>query len=187
MAGCSRCARRLSPGLPCSACRRLPGFFPAASWARYAPPLDRILTHLKYRPDLDIAERLAGHLEEVYRAAAWTATCVVPVPLGGARRRRRGYNQVGLIAQALGKHLDMPVPTSALVRIRETDSQVGLTPIERQRNVSGAFAADATRIRGQSPLLLDDVFTPGATLAACADALRRAGASQVFGLTVARA
>lgn len=187
LAGCSRCARRLPPGLPCSSCRRLSGFFPTASWARYAPPLDRILTHLKYRPDLDIAERLAGRLAEVYRAAAWTATCIVPVPLGRARRRRRGYNQVGLIAQALGKHLDMPVPTSALVRIRETDSQVGLTPIERQTNVSGAFAADATRIRGQSPLLLDDVFTTGATLAACADALRRAGASQVFGLTVARA
>jgi len=123
----------------------------------------------------------------VVRAAGWSATCVVPVPLGRKRQRQRGYNQVGLIAQSLGKHLDMPVLSSALTRLRETPSQVGLTPAERRRNVAGAFSGEPSLIRERTPLLLDDVFTTGATLAACAGALREAGASQVFGLTVARA
>ncbi len=134
-----------------------------------------------------MAGRLAARLRDVYQAAGWTAACVVSVPLGKRRQRQRGYNQVGLIAQALGKHLNMPVLTSALARLRETPSQVGLTPAERQQNVAGAFGADPVQIRQRTTLLLDDVFTTGATLAACADALRRAGASQVFGLTVARA
>lgn len=81
----------------------------------------------------------------------------------------------------------MPVLSSALVRIRETNSQVGLTPAERERNVAGAFAADAVRVQDQAVLLIDDVYTTGATLAACAQAVRLAGAAAVFGLTVARA
>ena len=116
-------------------------------------------------------------LSDVVRAAGWTATCVVPVPLGKHRQRQRGYNQVGLIAQALGKHLDMPVLPSALARHRETPSQVGLSPAERRRNVAGAFGAEPSQIRERTPLLLDDVFTTGATLAACAEAVRHGGRS----------
>lgn len=91
------------------------------------------------------------------------------------------------MSQAVGKRLNLPVLPSALVRIRETNTQVGLNPAEREQNVAGAFAADPVQVRGRSPLLVDDVFTTGATLSACADALQRAGASVVFGLTIARA
>jgi len=91
------------------------------------------------------------------------------------------------MAQALGRHLQMPVLSSSLVRIRETSSQVGLSPVERERNVAGAFAADPLRLGDQAVLLIDDVYTTGATLAACAQAVRHAGAAAVFGLTVARA
>ena len=168
-------------------CRPLPGFFPVTSWAYYAPPIDRILTHLKYRPDRQLADALAGSLASAFRASGWTATCVAPVPLGLKRLRQRGYNQVGLMAQALGRHLRMPVLSSALVRIRETNSQVGLSPAEREHNVAGAFAADPLRLQDQAVLLIDDVYTTGATLAACAHAVRHAGAAAVYGLTVARA
>ena len=157
------------------------------AWAAYAPPIDRILTHLKYRPDRDLAEALAKSLAAAFRASGWTATCLAPVPLGRKRLRQRGYNQVGLMAHALGRHLQMPVLSSALVRIRETNSQVGLSPAERERNVAGAFAADPLRLQGQAVLLIDDVYTTGATLGACAQAVRQAGAAAVFGLTVARA
>ena len=187
LAACSLCGRRLAHGIACRTCSIRPGFFPVASWAHYGPPLDRILTHLKYRADRSVAEQLALRLTDVVRAAGWRATCVVPVPLGKHRQRQRGYNQVGLIAHALGKHLDMPVLPSALARLRETPSQVGLSPAERRQNVAGAFGAEPSQIRERTSLLLDDVYTTGATLAACAEALREAGAPQVFGLTVARA
>jgi ComF family protein len=161
--------------------------FSVTAFGHYESPLDRALTHLKYRPDRSLAVLFGGWLAEAYRASGWTADCIVPVPLGTRRQRQRGYNQVTLIARALGARLEMPVLPTAMTRIRETDSQVGLTPAERQRNVSRAFTADPGQVRLRSPLLLDDVYTTGATLAACARALRRAGAVQVFGLTVARA
>jgi ComF family protein len=158
-----------------------------SAFGEYAPPLDKALTHLKYRPDLDLAALFAGWLTHTYRQAGWSGSCIVPVPLGKGRERQRGYNQVALIAEALSAQLDMPVLPRALFRIRDTDSQVGLAPAQRQRNVAGAFSADPEQVRGHTPLLVDDVFTTGATLAACAQALRQAGALQVFGLTVARA
>jgi ComF family protein len=172
----------------CAWCRpRRAAYFPVTSWADYGPPLDRILTHLKYRPDRDLADRFAEVLGGVFVATGWTADLILPVPLGSRRRRQRGYNQVELVSQAVGKRLNLPVLPSALVRIRETNTQVGLNPAEREQNVAGAFAADPVQVRGRSPLLVDDVFTTGATLSACADALQRAGASVVFGLTIARA
>jgi ComF family protein len=161
--------------------------FPVTAYGHYAPPLDRALTHLKYRPDRSLAAVFAAWLEEAYRHSGWVADCIVPVPLGRKRERQRGYNQVTLIATALGARLEMPVLPTAMTRTRETGSQVGLTPAERQRNVSKAFSADPLQIRGRAPLLLDDVYTTGATLAACARALRQAGAARVFGMTVARA
>jgi ComF family protein len=153
----------------------------------YAPPLDKALTHLKYRPDLDLAAHFGAWLAHTYRQAGWPAACIVPVPLGARRQKQRGYNQVALMAEALGAQLKMPVLPRALFRIRETDSQVGLVPEERRKNVAGAFRADPEQVLDLSPLLVDDVYTTGATLAACASALRDAGVRHVFGLTVARA
>jgi competence protein ComFC len=184
---CSRCGRPFPPGGACPECSRHAQGIPVSAFGAYAPPLDKALTHLKYRPDRDLAGRFAGWLTQAYRQAGWSASCVVPVPLGRRREKQRGYNQVTLIAEALGAQLEMPVLPRALFRIRETDSQVGLDPAQRQKNVAGAFSADPAQVRGHTPLLVDDVFTTGATLAACARALRQAGALQVFGLTVARA
>jgi predicted amidophosphoribosyltransferase len=75
----------------------------------------------------------------------------------------------------------------AVIRIRETRSQVGLSVLERKENISGAFQADPSRVSGKVILLVDDVTTTGATMAACSDALRKAGAKTVYALTLARA
>jgi len=83
--------------------------------------------------------------------------------------------------------LRLPFYPSAAFRIRETESQVGLDPKARWANVEGAFQADPSFVRGHVVLLIDDVHTTGSTLAACAAALKRAGAAGVVGLTVARA
>jgi ComF family protein len=110
---------------------------------------------------------------------------VVPVPLHPRRLRRRGFNPAGLLARRLARRLELAFDPVALARARDTPSQTGLDARDRRRNVAGAFRFVG---RGPAParvLLVDDVVTTGATLAAAARALRRAGASSVVGLAAA--
>ncbi len=112
---------------------------------------------------------------------------LVPVPLGAERLRARGFNQAALLARELARLIDVPVEERALRRVRETRSQVGLGPEERQRNVAEAFVAVGDLVLDESPLIIDDLTTTGATMSACARALRSAGAVAVHGLAVAKA
>lgn len=109
---------------------------------------------------------------------------LIPVPLGPRRRRRRGYNQSERLARALGRLSGLPV-ADRLVRIRDTRSQSSLAPEARQANVRGVFRAAG--VRGRRVVLVDDVFTTGATLVAAAEAARIAGAERVEAVTFARA
>jgi ComF family protein len=111
--------------------------------------------------------------------------CLIPVPLGRRRLRSRGYNQSERIAAALGALAGQPVRSDGLVRRRETRTQTALTPEGRQANVAGAFEARA--VAGLACVLVDDVFTTGATLAEAAAALRAGGAARVEAVTFARA
>jgi ComF family protein len=110
---------------------------------------------------------------------------LIPVPLGARRARERGYNQSERIAAALGRRLGLPVRTDLLRRTRETRTQTALTPEARRANLAGAFAGEDAR--GLALVLVDDVFTTGATLVAAAETLRAAGAASVDGVTFARA
>jgi ComF family protein len=111
---------------------------------------------------------------------------LVPVPLHERRLRERGFNQSELLAVELARRTARPVAGDALARVRETSSQAGLSPGERVENVRGAFAASA-RLDGRSVLLVDDVCTTGATLYACARALKRSGAATVQAVVATRA
>ncbi len=182
---CLACRQPLHPGLRRHSCADTSPLAWAA--ARYQAPLDHALTHLKYRPDDRLIGFFATALKDVVERAGLTASCVVAVPLGPQRQRRRGYNQAELLGRALSESLRLPFYASATVRIRETTSQVGLDPQERWANVEGAFRADPSIVAGHTVLLVDDVHTTGATLAACAAALTQAGALRVVGLTVGRA
>jgi ComF family protein len=182
---CLTCRRELPAGFSSDAC----GPLAPRAWAvaAYRPPLDRALTYLKYRPDKRLALALAESMAHVYLRRHLSASIIVPVPLSRRRGRRRGYNQTELLGRALAGLLDLPHLPSAMTRIRETGSQVGLEAGERWANVAGAFAATPNQVRDERVLLIDDVHTTGATLAACAEALAQAGARQVVGLTVGRA
>jgi len=112
---------------------------------------------------------------------------VVPVPLHPRRLRQRGFNQSAVLARHLARAMTAEVALNAVARIRDTPSQVGLRSKERDANVALAFAVShATRVRGRTILVVDDVWTSGATARAVALALRNAGAEAVDVLTIAR-
>jgi len=117
---------------------------------------------------------------------AWPIDLIVPVPLSKSRMKQRGYNQVHFLARPLALQLDKKFAPKALIKIRDTASQVGLTKSERKRNTAEAFSASAQLVHNHSVLLVDDVTTSGATMEACARALLQAGSKEVFGLTLAR-
>ena len=116
---------------------------------------------------------------------------MVPVPLHSSKLRQRGFNQAELIARAALRSADwrnLRLETKALVRSRETVSQAGLTRHQRRQNIRGAFRVrKPDLVRGRNILLVDDVFTTGATVSECARVLLRAGAQSVQVATVARA
>lgn len=117
----------------------------------------------------------------------WNVDMLIPVPLGKARLKERGYNQVALVARPLAYELGVEYAPRGLTKIRETRSQVGLNASQRKENVREAYQADPSVVTRKSILLMDDVATTGSTVSACTDALLSAGASEVYALTIARA
>ena len=145
---------------------------------------------LKYDGRVELAPGLARYLRAVTAEASWPSLLnaidgIVPVPLHRDRLRERGYNQAGLLASCFAEEADTPFLEKAIVRVDATISQVGLSREERAGNVLGKFKADPELVEGKSLLLIDDVFTTGATMRACAEAMRDAGAGAIFGLALA--
>jgi ComF family protein len=142
---------------------------------------------LKYRRNLPLGDTLAGFLADYAVGLDWPVDLVAPVPLGRQRMRERGYNQVSLFAKPMAGRLGWGFSARLLERVRATRSQVGLTPLERKENISGAFRADRAMASGKAILLMDDVTTTGSTISECSHALMAAGAKTVYALTLARA
>jgi ComF family protein len=142
---------------------------------------------LKYDNNRAIAEPLGKRLLEQMQFKGWAFDMVIPVPLHHARKLERGYNQSELLAGYVAQGLAVPLVTDAIERTRLTRSQVGLSGLERRSNLRDAFAGNPARVSGQTILVIDDVYTTGATLGACAQALLDAGATAVYGLTVTAA
>lgn len=157
--------------------------------ALHTPPMREAIHALKYENRPELAEPLARYLVAALLTAPrhpFTSALdvVVPVPLHEVRRRERGYNQSELLARAFCKRSGLPHAPNLLSRERPTASQVGLNALERQANVAEAFVAKGD-LAGKQILLVDDVYTTGATMRACAVALQTAGAEAVYGLTLA--
>ena len=173
---------------PCARCEQHPLSLAAVrSLSAFDGPLRNAIHQLKYYQDQPLAQALGEALQDYWRLLRWPRALVVPVPLSRERLAHRGYNQAELLADVLAGSAGLPVAPGALRRRRDTPSQVGLSANERWNNMIGAFEARPSLVRGQPILLIDDVFTTGATLQACAQALLLEGAGQVYGLTAARA
>jgi len=171
----------------CAGCRADPPWYTAVrAWGVFEGNLRNAIHRLKYRNNIPLAEALARPMIAYLRQLAWPVDLVTPIPLGTARLRERGYNQAELLARPMAWACNIEFHPSAVKRARETRSQVGLTAQQRKQNVSGAFEAWHHLVTGRNVLLVDDVATTGATMNACAAALRAAGARSVYGLTLAR-
>ena len=181
---CERCGQPAFGDLECRLCAGWPEGLRRVRSAVWLRGTARAAVHrLKYEGWWRVAGSLA---ESMRRLEPLTGqVCLVPVPLGARRLRTRGYNQSERIAAALGGRIGRPVRTELLARRRETRTQTALTPEARQANVAGAF--EGRSAAGLACVLVDDVFTTGATLAEAAAALRRAGAASVEAVTFARA
>lgn len=157
------------------------------SVAWHLPPIQQAVHALKYEGLAVLSATLGTILADQWQHGPERIDLLVPVPLHPVRLRRRGYNQAALLADALGQRIGLPVESEVLIRERDTRSQVGLSAEERWTNVAGAFRCRSTPPAGARILLVDDVLTTGATLRACAAALREAGAGPVWALTLTRA
>jgi len=170
----------------CASCAAAPstldGIFAATIFTH---PIREAIHEFKYEGVRDLAAPLADWLVAAWQRYGLEADLIVPVPLHLKREAERGYNQSALLAHALARAVGARVAPAELVRTVHTRPQVGLTAEERRQNIAGAFHCTSA-VTGQRIVLLDDVCTTGATLEACAKALREAGACGVWGLTLAR-
>jgi ComF family protein len=141
---------------------------------------------LKYHGVRAAAPQLGQLLAQYLEGHPMPGDVLVPVPLHPRRLRRRGYNQSALLAREVSKLTSLPVKEELLVRVKDTPPQVEAASLEdRRKNVAGSFECVGD-VRGQAVLLVDDVVTSGTTMAACAAALKSAGATSVWGLALAR-
>ena len=184
---CSLCGKRSQVPGDTHRCARKNHLHQAYAWGKYQEPLSRAIKRLKYSRDIGLGDALAQHLLQLVHRNQLEADVVVPVPLARKRQQERGYNQAVLLARSLAFALGMEFRPKAVVRIRETASQVGLSLEQRQVNVAGAFRSAPASVAGKAVLLVDDVLTTGATLDATAEALGQAGAIRIDAVVVARA
>ncbi len=185
---CPRCGRPQSSGILCPSC---------VSWRaeidgirspfRFEGTMRQAIYQLKYRNLRSLVAPLAQLLSDYLAKDIVLGDVLVPVPLHRKRLRARGYNQSGLLAGELGKLIGLPVVADSLIRRRYVSPQARTSNVEeRHSNVADAFTCRDDRLRDRQVILIDDVTTSGATLDACAGALKAAGAASVWGVVLAR-
>ncbi len=176
--------------LLCTPCMtERPEFSLARAALRYDDVSAPMILKLKYADATILAPIFAVWLHSAGADILRGADYLIPVPLHRTRLLRRRYNQAALIADALAKRSAVPHLPDILTRARATETQGTKTRDERRRNVKGAFKVPEKKkkwIKGATLVLVDDVFTSGATVSACAQALLKAGAKEVRVLCVAR-
>jgi ComF family protein len=191
---CRRCARPFRGAVPaqieCGYCHQLEFHFSRAVAACRAEGIVRdCIHHFKYHRELYYLPHLSDWLTTAARRwLDWSEVdAIVPVPLHPVKERHREFNQAALLARDLGRTFGKPVFARCVRRIKVTATQTRLDAAARRANLRGAFAIRPPAcVAGQRLALVDDVFTTGATLDACASVLVQAGARDVLALTVAR-
>jgi len=174
----------------CWECREgEPRYIMARAVAPYEGPVREAVHYFKFCGKRELAypfgELMAALIVQLFPFRTFSA--VVPVPLHTNRLRERGYNQAALLAGVIARFLKIPLQEEALLRVRETPSQTSLSRQEREANVKKAFSAgkDALQLKGKRVLLVDDVYTTGATVKECCQVLTSAGIGEVYVIALA--
>ena len=183
---CQKCGKPFVSGISttCADCiQSEPYFRNASSFGPHNGALKKAINLFKYHG----IKRLAGPLSDIMlRMNIPPVDTVVPVPLHKKRLRQREFNQSALLAKNTAKTLDISLILDCLVKIRDTTPQVGMNSKSRLKNVKKAFIIkDSSIIRNRNILLVDDVFTTGATVRECSRMLKKAGAHNVYVITLA--
>jgi ComF family protein len=191
----SSVAVEYSPGHLCGECRdRLPAFDSVRAAGYYQGVLAEAIRLFKYQAKTNLSRHLAARMCEEARKTYDAPgnlqrgfDVVLPVPLHPVRLRQREFNQSLLLAHELSRGINLPLLFDALERSRWTRPQVELDGEERRKNVRKAFLVKRPeQVEGLGVLLVDDVYTTGATVNECAKVLKRAGAKEVHVMTLAR-
>lgn len=190
---CETC-RTIGPEAFCSRCQKQISYLSPSAFTHavgvYDGPLKKAILNLKFKKKRHLAGPLGSILSKyLLNHLDMTAVdMIVPVPLHERRLRERGFNQAELLAHELTKSFDVPTVSGLLYRTRHTHAQFDLPRAERLRNVHGAFEVKGSNLlKKKNVLLLDDIYTTGATVSECTRLLKAAGANQVHVLTLSRA
>ncbi len=189
---CPVCQRQAIGGKTHPGCQgryRLDGLVIAC---KYRGPVKKAIQKMKYKWIFDVGEVLINFLtDSLWKFDLPASYILVPIPLHPRRKKWRGFNQSELLAKILGGSFGVDV-CNLLVRTLEGSTQVGLDRESRKENVKGAFAprfaqskSSSFNIEGKNIILVDDVYTSGATMAECAKVLKKAGAKEVWAMAVA--
>ncbi|MGB2762348.1 MAG: ComF family protein [Minisyncoccales bacterium] len=192
---CPVCNKRVFNGKTCFICSRttkLNGVFSAVSYEDKM--IKKLIRQFKYKPFIkDLSKTLASliithfYLSNNIEFLFLGKPVLIPVPLDRKKMKMRGFNQSEEITKELSQSLKIPLVKHALIKIKETQSQTELSREQRKENIKGAFACEnIEEIKNKKILLIDDVFTTGATMNECAKVLKSAGDSEVWAITVAR-
>ncbi len=184
---CERCQREVEQTPVTTISKDLPGLDAVAATGLHIGKLRDIVQALKYENARHLSSLLGERLSICLSKTGWAIDIIVPVPLHTARLQARGYNQSDLLGEYIAERLNLLCQPAAIKRLRNTSSQVGLNGSERKLNMISAFHAEPNLVENQTILLVDDVCTTGATLCACAESARIAGANRVYGLTITSA
>jgi competence protein ComFC len=185
---CPRCGRPQPSGILCSSCIHWPAEIDGIrSPFRFEGVMRHAIHQLKYQNLRGLVVPLAELLRDYLISSPMPGEVLVPVPLHQKRMKERAYNQAGLLTRKLGKLIKLPVVDNCLVRRRHTPPQARASNVtERRSNIANAFTCRDNRLENKQVLIIDDVTTSGATLDACAVALKATGVTSVWGLVMAR-
>lgn len=186
---CTCCGRTTLPAEKlCASCTKRPlPLKQIRASVLFADPAARVIHKMKYEGAFGLAAPLADLMIAGWSDWAVPVDLIVPIPLHPDRQKKRGYNQALLLAQRLSERFEWVLSPDLLARTKFTVPQVGLNATERLANVQDAFTINGKDMVEKDVLLIDDVCTTGATLAAAAQVLLAAGAASVSGYCVARA
>lgn len=179
------CGKQLDDDMKekCSDCERYAHYFERGVAAfSYNDEIKRSMYRFKYQNRREYAAFFSKTLYDLKGATirSWHVDAIVPVPLHPARQKKRGYNQAELIARELGAYLGVPVVTDLIVRIVNTTPQKELNDKQRVKNTKSAFQVTKNSVQYKYIVLIDDIYTTGATLDACSLVLKSAGCERIY-------